>query len=124
MKVVAPFKHGFDIGERGGAAWFEGFAKTATESGINVSDRALPVVCEIERDPVDTTEEFNRLLTINPVTEVTYSSSEPSFTDAAADFNNAAEYQTDAPTNIRYDVFAVTDMIIYITADGSVSTRI
>ena len=28
---------------------FEGFAKTAAESGINVSDRALPVVCEITR---------------------------------------------------------------------------
>ena len=28
---------------------FEGFAKTAAESGINVSDRALPVVCEVNR---------------------------------------------------------------------------
>eukprot|EP01051_Picozoa_sp_SAG22_P013636 SAG22_NODE_1551_length_4144_cov_9.739431_2_plen_162_part_00 len=63
---------------------FEGFAKTAAESGINVSDRALPVVCEVARTAVT---------------------------------NLAAE-------QIRYDIFAQTDMIIYLTADGQLSTRI
>ena len=32
---------------------FEGFAKTAAESGINVSDRALPVTCEVKRGTYD-----------------------------------------------------------------------
>ena len=67
---------------------FEGFAKTAAESGINVSDRALPVVCEITR---------------GVMTE-----------DGTAE----------ADTRIRYDIFAETDMIIYLTADGQMSTRI
>eukprot|EP01051_Picozoa_sp_SAG22_P008673 SAG22_NODE_677_length_7962_cov_53.676078_6_plen_469_part_00 len=66
---------------------FEGFAKTAAESGINVSDRALNVVCEINKDAI------------------TY------------DANGAGK-------QIRYDVFAQTDMIIYLTADGQLSTRI
>lgn len=60
---------------------FEGFAKTATESGINVADRALNVTCEIQR--------------------------------------------ADTPaTAIRYDIFAQTDMIIYIAANGEISTTI
>lgn len=67
---------------------FEGFAKTAAESGINVSDRALPVVCEITRGVMTT--------------------------DGTAE----------ADTRIRYDIFAETDMIIYLTADGQMSTRI
>eukprot|EP01051_Picozoa_sp_SAG22_P007619 SAG22_NODE_542_length_9294_cov_156.554649_7_plen_551_part_00 len=66
---------------------FEGFAKTAAESGINVSDRALNVVCEINKDAIVYTA-------------------------------NGAGKQ------IRYDVFAQTDMIIYLTADGQLSTRI
>eukprot|EP01051_Picozoa_sp_SAG22_P033254 SAG22_NODE_14478_length_373_cov_2.514599_2_plen_80_part_00 len=53
-------------------------------AGINVSDRALPVVCEVKR------------------TAVTNLGSE----------------------QIRYDIFAQTDMIIYLTADGQLSTRI
>ena len=64
---------------------FEGFAKTAAESGINVSDRALPCIAEIQRAAVTT--------------------------DIAGE-------------QIRYDVFAQTDMIIYLTADGQMSTRI
>ena len=65
---------------------FEGFAKTAAESGINVSDRALPVICEVKRD-------------------------------AIAD-NGAAI------TSIRYDIFAQCDFILYLSADGTMSTRI
>ena len=34
------------------------------------------------------------------------------------------KYSSVVAENIRYDIFAVTDMIIYIIADGSVSTRI
>ena len=60
---------------------FEGFAKTATESGINVADRALNVTCEIARDAT--------------ITQA-----------------------------IRYDIFAQTDMIIYIAANGEISTTI
>ena len=33
---------------------FEGFAKTAAESGTNVSDRALPATCEIKRGQYST----------------------------------------------------------------------
>eukprot|EP01051_Picozoa_sp_SAG22_P008147 SAG22_NODE_606_length_8615_cov_6.190348_1_plen_90_part_00 len=51
--------------------------------GINVSDRALPVVCEVKRSAV-----------------------------------------TGLDGEIRYDIFAQTDMIIYLTADGQLSTRI
>eukprot|EP01050_Picozoa_sp_SAG11_P018138 SAG11_NODE_2697_length_3079_cov_231.148322_1_plen_72_part_10 len=64
---------------------FEGFAKTATESGINVADRALNVTCEIKR--------------------------------SSAGAGLAAE-------RIRYDIFAQTDMIIYISANGEISTTI
>jgi hypothetical protein len=67
---------------------FEGFAKTAAESGINVSDRALPVVCEVNR------------------VEVTRA-------------NGAA-----ISTQVCYDIFAQTDMIIYLTADGQLSTQV
>lgn len=108
---------------------FQGFAKTATESGINVSDRALPVVCEIERTPILQNLESNRLLTTTPVTAVTYSAVKDAEPDGGNpgntnNFGDVADYRTDKPSNIRYDVFAVTDMIIYITADGSVSTQI
>ena len=78
---------------------FEGFAKTATESGINVSDRALPVICEIKRDVSDVMV----------------------LTDG---FNSAKHNAAVDETHIRYDVFAMTDMIVYITADGAVSTRV
>jgi hypothetical protein len=61
---------------------FEGFAKTAAESGINVSDRALPCIAEIKRSAIT----------------------------------------GDYAGEIRYDIFAQTDMIIYLTADGQLST--
>eukprot|EP01050_Picozoa_sp_SAG11_P016460 SAG11_NODE_2250_length_3633_cov_129.866440_2_plen_488_part_00 len=64
---------------------FEGFAKTATESGINVADRALNVTCEIHRD------------------------------STGGGLGGA---------RIRYDIFAQTDMIIYISANGEISTTI
>ena len=67
---------------------FEGFAKTAAESGINVSDHALPVTMELTRT-------------------------------AMVDTGGAV---TD--TEIRYDIFAQTDMIIYLTADGQLSTQV
>jgi hypothetical protein len=66
---------------------FEGFAKTAAESGINVSDRALPVMCEITRKA-----------TLNP--------------DAGH------------TSNVRYDIFAQVDFILYLSADGTMSTRV
>ena len=65
---------------------FEGFAKTAAESGINVSDRALPVMCEISR----------KLQT-----------------------GGAGGNQS-----IRYDIFAQVDFILYLSADGTMSTRV
>ena len=106
---------------------FEGFAKTAAESGINVSDRALPVVCEIKR------QEFGNAATnsqsgvpktvFNDNKQLQADDSEwTGTTDAHKEL--VAKYDADTCANIRYDVFAVTDMIIYITADGSVSTRI
>eukprot|EP01051_Picozoa_sp_SAG22_P008115 SAG22_NODE_601_length_8666_cov_7.089413_6_plen_167_part_00 len=102
-----------------------GFAKTATESGINVSDRALPVVCEIERTAFNeflrSNRPFNGTACVAPGNDGLNTLTEGA---TAADFNDAASMATDRPANIRYDVFAVTDMIIYITADGSVSTRI
>ena len=64
---------------------FEGFAKTAAESGINVSDRALPVMCEVTR--ADTTG-------------------------------------GDGTHSIRYDIFAQVDFILYLSADGTMSTRV
>ena len=101
---------------------FEGFAKTAAESGINVSDRALPVTCEIRR------QQFNDAALPDNTGELY---SEINIKGDGADWNADAGtrtqvtgYKLEASTNIRYDIFAVTDMIIYITADGSVSTRI
>jgi hypothetical protein len=66
---------------------FEGFAKTAAESGINVSDRALPVMCEITRKAT---------------------------VDADAGHTS----------NVRYDIFAQVDFILYLSADGTMSTRV
>ena len=68
---------------------FSGFAKTAAESGINISDRALVCTCVVERDSLVTT-------------------------------NGAAIM----PSEIRYDIFAETDILIFLTADGQISTRI
>ena len=64
---------------------FEGFAKTAAESGINVSDRALPVMCEVTR--------------ANPT-------------------------GGEGNQSIRYDIFAQVDFILYLSADGTMSTRV
>jgi hypothetical protein len=63
---------------------FEGFAKTAAESGINVSDRALPVMCEVTR----------------------------------------AQTGGGGTQSIRYDIFAQVDFILYLSADGTMSTRV
>jgi hypothetical protein len=74
---------------------FEGFSRTAAESGINVSDRALPVQCEIKRQ---------RMQKLN----------------AAGD-----GYEGDAAAEpIRYDVFAQADFLLYLTADGQMSTQV
>ena len=67
---------------------FAGFAKTAAESGINISDRALVCTCVVERDSITT--------------------------------STAAIM----PSEIRYDMFAETDILIFLTADGQISTRI
>ena len=68
----------------------------ASESGINVSDRALPVTCEIDRTPIGNAA-------------------------GALDANGVGQ---DANDNIRYDIWAMTDLILYITMDGQMSTRI
>jgi hypothetical protein len=104
---------------------FEGFAKTATESGINVSDRALPVVCEIERTPFNEYDRSHRLYNgINVAAPTNDGNSNLAEPAANVNMSDVVSMGTDRPANIRYDIFAVTDMIIYITADGSVSTRI
>eukprot|EP01051_Picozoa_sp_SAG22_P010411 SAG22_NODE_937_length_6418_cov_124.858680_3_plen_95_part_00 len=63
----------------------------------------------------------NRLRSVTNISAVDAAGAE---TAAQADLANVIDVGTDPCVNIRYDVFAVTDMIIYITADGSVSTRI
>lgn len=104
---------------------FEGFAKTATESGINVSDRALPVVCEIKRQMLSDTAVPANIgnITSDTTQFVADGTTVWPGTDSGTK-ENVRSYKQDTPANIRYDIFAVTDMIIYITADGSVSTRI
>ena len=101
---------------------FEGFAKTAAESGINVSDRALPVTCEIRRQlfgdsalPANTGQLYS---------ETNIKADGNDWGAVASTRADVKDYKLEDSTNIRYDIFAVTDMIIYITADGSVSTRI
>ena len=69
---------------------FSGFAKTAAETGINVSDRALPVICEVTRGVIQNTA------------------------------NNADH----TSHSIRYDIWAQCDFILYLSADGTMSTRI
>ena len=64
---------------------FETFAKSATESGLNTSDRAIPV----------------------------------SFTVKTSEIAEAI-----TALNVRYDVFAMADCIIYIGLDGRMQTRI
>lgn len=84
---------------------FEGFSKSASESGLNVSDRALSVVCEIKRSVNGVDKAIAKDIT----------------TDA---IKANGTFDTKECSNIRYDIFAMTDMIIYITADGSISTRV
>ena len=106
---------------------FEGFAKTAAESGINVSDRALPVTCEIERSTYpDTlaTEGGFAARVYGDTNIVRAPAPGRAENPAAANLDDASDFNKVIADNIRYDIFAVTDMIIYITADGSVSTRI
>ena len=64
---------------------FETFAKSATESGLNTSDRAIPV----------------------------------SFTVKTSEIAGAI-----TALDVRYDVFAMADCIIYIGLDGRMQTRI
>jgi hypothetical protein len=72
---------------------FSGFAKTAVEAGINLSDRALPCICEIKRTRIEVAN--------------------------AAD--NASDGASTSGT-IRYDIFAQADFILHLTADGRMST--
>ena len=74
---------------------FEGFAKTAAESGINVSDRALPCMCEVKRTRIH----------------------------VANGGDNASAGESTSGT-IRYDIFAQADFILHLTADGQMSTRV
>ena len=64
---------------------FETFAKSSTESGLNTSDRAIPVSFTVK------TSEIAAAITA---------------------------------LNVRYDVFAMADCIIYIGLDGRMQTRI
>ena len=97
---------------------FEGFAKTAAESGINVSDRALPVTCEVKRSQLSSVSNTYGSV-FNEENAATDGTSWDGTTPTVA-----VKYKSAVAENIRYDIFAVTDMIIYITADGFVSTRI
>ena len=81
---------------------FETFAKSATESGINVADRALPVSLELTRAPLTTS---NGNVAANGV-------------------RNAGGTGADSVQSIRYDVFAMCDCIIYIDLMGKITTRI
>jgi hypothetical protein len=74
---------------------FETFAKSATESGINVADRALPVSLDLTRTVLG----------------------------GGADVRAAAG-GADANQKVRYDVFAMCDCIIYIDLMGKITTRI
>ena len=75
---------------------FETFAKSATESGINVADRALPVSLELTRETL-----VGGVNALRP--------------DGGG---------VDGNQSIRYDVFAMCDCIIYIDLMGKITTRI
>ena len=74
---------------------FETFAKSATESGINVADRALPVSLHLDKTAIATMR----------------------------DNANGANLTNDTG-KIRYDTFAMCDCIIYIDLMGKITTRI
>ena len=74
---------------------FETFAKSATESGINVADRALPVSLELTRTVLDGGIQIR-----------------------------AHGGGADADQKVRYDTFAMCDCIIYIDLMGKITTRI
>ena len=80
---------------------FETFAKSATESGINVADRALPVSLELRRGVLANSSGTGR-----------------------AGIERAAGGAADANQSIRYDCFAMCDCIIYIDLMGKITTRI
>ena len=80
---------------------FETFAKSATESGINVADRALPVSLELRRGVLANASGTGR-----------------------AGIERAAGGAADANQSIRYDCFAMCDCIIYIDLMGKITTRI
>ena len=83
---------------------FETFAKSATESGINVADRALPVSLELKRVALKNIGGFAGAVT----------------GAVRADGTTA----NDASQTIRYDCFAMCDCIIYIDLMGKITTRI
>jgi hypothetical protein len=74
---------------------FEGFAKVASESGLNLSDRALSCQCEIKRDPIKIID------------------------TAGTSFDVSTSKYT-----IRYDIFAQADFLLFLTADGQMSTQV
>ena len=80
---------------------FETFAKSATESGINVADRALPVSLELRRGELQNASATGR----NGI-------------------ERAAGGAADGNQTIRYDTFAMCDCIIYIDLMGKITTRI
>eukprot|EP01045_Picozoa_sp_COSAG04_P027920 COSAG04_NODE_4202_length_2237_cov_1.754443_2_plen_209_part_00 len=81
---------------------FETFAKSATESGINVADRALPVSLELKRGALANAS--NRAV--------------------VGALREAGDNQLDPVQTIRYDCFAMCDCIIYIDLMGKITTRI
>ena len=78
---------------------FEGFSKVAAESGLNLSDRALACQCEIKRTPILQFED-----------------------DAGG--NAGAQLTLVAPEVIRYDIWAQADFLLFLTADGQMSTQV
>ena len=84
---------------------FETFAKSATESGLNVADRALPVSLELNRAVI--LDNAGTGAAAGGIVNMTAG-------NATADANQA----------IRYDTFAMCDCIIYIDLMGKITTRI
>lgn len=80
---------------------FETFAKSATESGLNVADRMLPVSLELNRGLIRNNAGAANAAGIVDDTD-------------GKDPNQA----------IRYDTFAMCDCIIYIDLMGKITTRI